>query len=57
MDTGIDWAEVLTIDREEAYRAYAEAIGATARELTETERATALLNHVMEKCDPSLTES
>lgn len=57
MDTSIDWAQVLTIDREEAYRVYAEAIGDSARELTETEKATALIAHVMEKCDTSLTDS
>ena len=42
-------AMVPTISRAEAYRVYADALRRSVAELTEAEKQTALLNHVMDK--------
>ena len=50
-------ATVLTISRAEAYQAYADALRRSVATLTETEKQTAILNHVMETLDESLEGS
>ena len=42
-------ATVPMISRDEAYQAYADALGRSVVTLTETEKRTAFLNHVLEK--------
>ena len=44
-----DAQEAVVISRAEAYRVYAEALGCGVEELTDAEKGTALMAHVMEQ--------